>query len=71
MTSMTATATSDGSASTASDGAVYTGFSNSDSSSAGSTNSGSIAARLALNFGELYGIGVVAVGVVVGFTSLM
>jgi hypothetical protein len=74
MTSMTATATGEGAASTASDGAVYTGFGGgssepTDSPSSDDNSNGS--ARLVLNFGELYGLGVVATGVFVGFTTFL
>lgn len=69
---MSATATGEGgSASTASDGAVYTGFGNSDSSATGSSSSDNASARLILNMGEMYGLGLVATGVFFGFTTLL
>lgn len=72
LTSMSATATGEGGpASTASDGAVYTGFGNSDSSATGSASSDNASVRLVLNTGELYGLGLIATGVFFGFTTLL
>jgi hypothetical protein len=69
---MFATATSDGSsASTASDGAVYTGFGGSASAETGSPSSDNGAGRLILNAGELYGLGLVAAGIFIGFTTFL
>ena len=75
---MSATATSAGAAaSTASDGAVYSGFGGGSgggsggSSQTGSASSDNAAGRLVLNFGELYGLGVVAAGIFFGFTTLL
>ena len=69
---MSATATGEGgSASTASDGAVYTGFGNSDASATGSSSSDNASSRLVLNTGELYGLGLVAAGIFFGFTTLL
>lgn len=71
MTSMSATATGEGSVSTASDGAVFTGFGGDASASTDLPSSDNGSARLVLNFGELYGLGMVAAGVFVGFTTLL
>lgn len=72
MTSMSATATGEGgSASTASDGAVYTGFGDSGSAATDSASSDNASVRLVLNMGELYGLGLVAAGIFFGFTTLL
>ncbi len=72
MTSMSATATGDGgSASTASDGAVYTGFGNNDASATDSPSSDNASVRLVLSMGELYGLALVAAGIFFGFTTLL
>ena len=73
VTSTSATATGEGSsASTAPDGgAVYTGFGGSASVATDSASTGNSAGSLILNMGELYGLGVVAAGIFIGFTTLL
>ena len=61
-------------ASTASDGAVYTGFGGSAATTAASSgkgNTGSSAAAVLLNVGQLYGLGVIAAGILAGFSILL
>jgi hypothetical protein len=71
-----ATATDGGAAaSTASDGAVYTGFGGSaattTAASGSSGSAGKNAASMLLNVGQLYGLGVVAASFFVGFSILL
>jgi hypothetical protein len=72
-----ATSTEGGAAaSTASDGAVYTGFGGSAATTGASTDSqnadtGTNAAAVLLNVGQLYGLGVVAAGIFAGFSILL
>ncbi|KIW83419.1 hypothetical protein Z517_02664 [Fonsecaea pedrosoi CBS 271.37] len=64
-------------ASTASDGVVYTGFGGGSSAtttaaSDGNSGSGSSAAsRLVVDIGQVYGLGVVAAGIFVGFSCML
>jgi hypothetical protein len=61
-------------ASTASDGAVYTGFGGSAATTAASSDNGNVgisAAAVLLNIGQLYGLGVIAAGILVGFSILL
>jgi hypothetical protein len=69
---MSSTAT-DGSASATGSDAVYTGFggNSAETTAASSSNTDSAAVRLALNAGEMYGLGVVAAGVFAGFTLFL
>lgn len=72
-----ATSTEEGAASTASDGAVYTGFGGSDATETAaaaeedSSSAGTNAAAVLLNIGQLYGLGVVAAGIFAGFSILL
>lgn len=64
----------DAAASTASDGAVFTGFGGSDATTtpaADEGNSPTSAAALLLDLGQLYGLGVVATGIMGGFFVLL
>ncbi|KEF60054.1 uncharacterized protein A1O9_04904 [Exophiala aquamarina CBS 119918] len=76
ITTMSATTTGGAAASTASDGVIYTGFGTESgaSATAGSGSSGSsnsAAARLVVNFGQIYGLAVVATGTFAGFTLML
>lgn len=77
ISTMSATTTGGAAASTASDGVIYTGFGTGSSASAttGSGSSGSsessAAARLIVNFGQLYGLAVVAAGIFAAFTIVL
>ncbi|OAP63664.1 hypothetical protein AYL99_02891 [Fonsecaea erecta] len=78
ITTMPATSTVVGSAaSTASDGVVYTGFgggsaATTTAASGGNSGSGSSAAsRLVIDIGQIYGLGVVAAGIFVGFGFML
>lgn len=74
---VTVSATSTGggaAASTASDGAVYTGFEGSAATTVASSdngNAGSSAAAVLLDISQLYGLGVVAAGILTGFSILL
>ena len=74
-TSGTASATGSGSSETGS--AVYTGFGtsattgSSSSGSSSSSSSSSGAARMMVNLGQIYGLGVVAAGIFAGFAILL
>lgn len=70
---MIATAT-DGSASATGSDTVYTGFGGSnaaETTAASSSNTDSAAARLVLNVGEMYGLGIVAAGIFTGFAFFL
>ncbi|OAL27662.1 hypothetical protein AYO20_09735 [Fonsecaea nubica] len=78
ITTMPSTTSAVGSAaSTASDGVVYTGFGGGSSAtttaaSDGNSGSGSSAAsRLVINIGQVYGLGVIAAGIFVGFSCML
>lgn len=78
ITTMSATTTGGAAAaSTASDGVIYTGFGTDSSATAtaGSGGSGSsassAAARLIVNFGQIYGLAVVGAGIFAGFTLML
>lgn len=77
ITTMSATTTGGAAASTASDGVIYTGFGTESgaSATAGSGGSGSssssAAARLVVNFGQIYGLAVVGAGIFAGFTLML
>lgn len=61
-------------ASTASDGAVYTGFGGSAATETAASedgNTGANAAAVLLNLGQLYGLGLVAAGILAGFSILL
>lgn len=72
---ISATSTEGGAAvSTASDGAVYTGFGGSDATTTATAEEGTIgtnAAAVLMNVGQIYGIGVVAAGIFAGFSILL
>jgi len=75
---MSATSTTAGiAASTASDGVIYTGFgggsaATTTAASSGNSGSGSSAAsRLVINAGEMYGLGLVATGIFLGFSFML
>lgn len=74
---ITTSATSTGggaAASTASDGAVYTGFGGSaatTTAASDSSSAGTNAAAVLLNVGQLYGLGVVAASLFLGFSFLI
>lgn len=74
-TTGTSTATGSGASNTADSTSIYSGF-GSSASSTGSASSGgntahSGAGRIALNFGQVYGLGVVTVGIFTGFAMLL
>lgn len=75
ITTMPATTTTGGAAaSTASDGVIYTGFGGgaAATTTAGSGGSGSSAAtRIIVNIGQMYGLGIMAAGMFVGFTFML
>lgn len=69
---MSATTTGGAAASTASDGVIYTGFgTDSGATATAASDSANAAARLIVNFGELYGLAVVAAGIFAGFTIML
>jgi len=70
---MSATTTGGAAASTASDGIIYTGFGTGSAATAtaGSGSSNSAAARLVVNFGQIYGLAVVATGIFAGFALML
>lgn len=71
----TASATGTGASSTGDSTSVYSGFGSSASSTGaaegGNTKSSSAASRVIVNFGQMYGLGVVAAGIFTGFAVLL
>lgn len=70
---MSATTTGGAAASTASDGVIYTGFGTGSgaTATAASGSTENAAARLIVNFGQIYGLAVVAAGIFAGFTVML
>lgn len=68
---MSATATDGGAVSTGTGGTVYSGFAGSTATATAGSTGKNAATRVALNFGQIYGLGVIAVSVFASFTFIL